>query len=50
MIHEMLNHGKVDVNHKNKTGSAALDIARKCEFLDIASCLEEHGLQSSPDH
>ncbi|KAI2492082.1 hypothetical protein MHU86_22479 [Fragilaria crotonensis] len=41
MVRDLLNHG-ADVNATNKAGSTALDIARKCELLEIATCLDIH--------
>jgi hypothetical protein len=38
----LLNHDDIDTNLKNKAGSTALDIARKCNEHEIAQCLEEH--------
>ena len=42
VVCELLDDDNVDVSVRNKAGSTALDIARKCELFEIASCLEEH--------
>jgi ankyrin repeat protein len=32
----------IDVSIRNKAGSTALDVARNCQMLDIAKCLDDH--------
>ena len=41
-VRDLLECDRVDANLRNKAGSNALDIARKCQLFDITSCLEEH--------
>ena len=43
VVSMLLDHfNAVNVNVKNNAGSTALDIARNCQMLDIAKCLEKH--------
>ena len=44
-VRVLLECDRVDANLQNKAGSTALDIARKLLMFEIASCLEEHGVQ-----
>ena len=38
----LLKRGDVDTNVKNKAGSTALDVAHKCEMIDVVRLLEDH--------
>ena len=42
MVSAILNHDNVDANIKNIAGSSALDVARNCGRVEIASLLEQH--------
>ena len=42
VVGELLQHDKLDIDAKFTAGSTALEIARNCEMIDIASCLEGH--------
>jgi ankyrin repeat protein len=42
VVCEMLKDDRVDTGVRNKAGSTALDIARKCKLFEIARCLEKH--------
>ena len=42
LVSMLLKHKKVDASLKNKAGSTALDVVRRCELIDIVTCLEEH--------
>ena len=42
VVSMLLTFETIDVNMRNKAGSTALDLARHCQMLDIAKCLEAH--------
>jgi ankyrin repeat protein len=42
VVSMLLDLNAVDANVKNNAGSTALDIARNCQMVDIAKCLEKH--------
>ena len=42
IVSMMLKLDRVDTTLKNKSGSTALDIARKCDMVDVIRFLEDH--------